>query len=440
MLEDALALCEGLEQRCPGSATLVVCGELLRQDVRPLAESLPTVRVVTDQPALSLLSGHQLWRRLARLGPLRVLWTSLSIGRRRGHLEAVFDKLAPQAVIVFEDRVLDPEMIWLDRAARLGIPTMLIRYASSSAESDAWTRRGKAAYSLERGLLAWARRLFARAYPAHALDLGMGRQIFYTLWDSLALAIRGMAGTHPWVVGGGRVALTAVQGQTDFEEAARLLRAPERFRITGQPSWDAMARVAAQRERAQHAVRRNAGAKPAPLLICALPQWGEHLQMPWQLHIDKIAQLCAVLQRAGFETVLSLHPKAERERYQSLADRHNLEIAQRPLSAILPAADLFVASWSSTLRWSAMLGIPSINLDWAGQGYTLFAELTSLPMSREPGDLEPLLSGFAKDAEGRQALGERLRKESSVYGTIDGQAGQRILSLIENLVARGNNE
>jgi hypothetical protein len=435
MLEDAQAVVAKLARVPSNKATLMLAGELAArqdQDIGLRYEGLCTVS--RDSPPAT----QNILTRLARIGPLGSLRTLLKIRRRGWYVDKQLKSIRPDVLIVFEDRVIDPEMIWLDRAGRLGISSVLVRYASSSAESDAWTRRDKAAYSLDHGPLAWARRLFARAYPAHALDLGMGRQIFYSLWDSLALAMAGMAGAHPWVVGGGRVTIAAVQGQADLDEAERLVSTAERFHVTGQPSWDAMVRIAG-RECMPDSLRRGPAVNCAPRLICALPQWGEHLQMPWSEHVGKIEQLCAILQRSGFEAVLSLHPKAERERYQSLADRHNLQIAQQPLSEILPMADIFVASWSSTLRWSAMLGIPSINLDWAGQGYTLFAELTSLPMSRTPGDLEPLLSGFANDATGRQALGERLRKESSVYGTIDGQAGQRILSLIENLVARGNN-
>jgi hypothetical protein len=344
--------------------------------------------------------------------------------------------LNPDVLIVFEDRIVDPEMIWLEQAARRGVPSLLVRYASSSAQSDAWSRRGHTAYSLERGAMAWARRLFARRHPAHALDAGMGPQLFYSLWDSLALAVCGMAAdTRPWTAGGGRVACAAVQGRADIDEAAAVIGMPQRFHVTGQPSWDAMARAAAQREQVRAALRVPAAAA-SPLLVCALPQWGEHHQLPWQKHTEKITQLCALLQASGCTTLLSLHPKADHGIYRELAERHGLRIADQALSAILPAADIFIASWSSTLRWAAMLGVPSINLDWAGQDYQLFAELKSLPLSRGPEDLSPILDKLASGPAHRQALGAGLRSESVDYGAIDGKAGQRILSLVENLAGK----
>ncbi|EJL78577.1 hypothetical protein PMI15_04258, partial [Polaromonas sp. CF318] len=317
-------------------------------------------------------------------------------------------------------------------AARRGIPALLVRYASSSAESDAWTRRGKTAYSLESGVLGWARRRFARFYPRHELQTPWGRQLFYSLWDSAALALAGMANLQPWVVGGGKVAAVAVQGEADLQEALSLCDdAAPRFHVTGQPSWDGMA---ARRLQARAAPGVAAGGQKLKLkLVCALPQWGEHLQLPWPEHMARIRSLFEILQATQCDVSLSLHPKASREIYEPLAAQYGLRLAQHALSTILPEADIFVASWSSTLRWSAMLGIASVNLDWAGQNYALFSALPSLRLSHGPSDLPPMLAELVHTAQERSALGARLQQESLVYGKIDGQAGQRVFSLLSNL-------
>jgi hypothetical protein len=434
MLEEAIVLAGALEQRTPGSATVVLSGELTPQDAARV--SACGARVAVDQSSPALPVSRRFWRRLVSAGPMRALRRPLAVARRRKEVEAMLSRLGAQVLVVFEDRIPEPEMVWLDAAARRSIPAMLVRYASSSAESDAWSRKGKAAYSLEHGVLAWARRMFAKAYPGHALDLGMGRQIFYSLWDSIGLALAGMANTQPWIAGGGQVSLAAVQGRVDYDDAVRTGCAPERLRITGQPSWDALARIAEDRDRIRSALHRAPDLKDIPLIICALPQWGEHHQLPWPEHMEKITQLCALLQASGCTVLLSLHPKADRGIYRELAERHGLRIADQALSAILPAADVFIASWSSTLRWAAMLGVPSINLDWAGQDYQLFAELKSLPLSRSPEDLPAILDKLASDPARRQALGAGLRGESVDYGAIDGKAGQRILSLVENLAGK----
>jgi len=431
MLEEALAIGMRLQHDSPGRTTLMLTGELSKyKEKNQDFVSGEVFNVVRDKP---LMTENSLYRLLG-VGPLAILRTLLKIQRRRRCVDRELAIIRPDVLIVFEDRVVDPEMIWLERAERMGIPALLIRYAASSAESDAWSRKNRMSHSLERGPLAPVRRLFARRYPAHALNFGMGAQLFFSFWDSVALALAGMARTNPWVAGGGRVTNAALQGDIDFDEASQLSGCDERFQITGQPSWDKMADLAQQKYR----LREMGEISGVPVLICALPQWGEHLQLAWQDHIKKIEQLSALLERSGCKVVLSLHPKTQREIYQPIADRYNLQISDHPLSVILPGADLFIASWSSTLRWAAMLGIPSVNLDWAQQRYTLFSRLTSLPTSEGPEDLGPLLSRLVDNASIRQSLGEGLKEESSAYGSVDGQAGQRILSLIKNIVARGN--
>lgn len=359
-----------------------------------------------------------------RVGPLRTLALWRGIRRKRQAVQRRLKALQPDVLLVFEDRILDPEALWLAAASDVGLPAVLIRYASSSVESDVWTRRYRQGYALNHGFMAWGRRAYARRYPRHVLDLGTGPQLFYPLWDSCALALTGLADTHPWVVGGGAVARAIVQGPVDQREAIDFTGLEDRFVPAGQPSWDLLA---SRLERPPHG--------RAPLkLVCAWPQWAEHKQLPWSVHMERLGLLAAILGGSGAEVVLCMHPKAELSRYVELAQRHGLVISDRPLSAELPRADLFVASWSSTLRWAAMLGIASVNLDWAAQDYDLFDKLKSLPKSTAPDDLGPLLADLLDRPEKRVSVGSALKEESAVYGFIDGQACERIQRLIQQVV------
>lgn len=426
MLEDARAVMAAVVRNSWAQPTLVLGGELA---ANAQSVDLGDVPLHVAQPDRSYRQ-RKFKNPLLRIGVLRSVFTLLEISRCRREVDRQLVELRPDVLVVFDDRVVHPEMVWLDVAARRGIPALLVRYAASSAESDAWTRRGKTAYALELGVLARARRFFAHFYPRHELQTAWGRQLFYSLWDSAALALAGMAQPQPWVVGGGKVAAVAVQGEADRQEALSLCDAEaSRFHVTGQPSWDSMA---ARRLQARAAPDGTAGGRKLKL-VCALPQWGEHLQLSWPEHMAKIQSLFEIMQATQCEVWLSLHPKASREAYETLAAQYGLQVAEHALSTILPQADIFVASWSSTLRWSAMLGIASVNLDWAGQSYTLFSALPSLRLSQGPSDLLPILVNLVHSEQELLVLGAQLQRESVVYGKIDGQAGQRVFSLLSNL-------
>lgn len=417
MLDDARALAESIGRADGFRATLILSGEVVSAVINFDVGSSVKCRVDVDPPIPFI-------GRFVGTGVFRSCVVLLKICLKRYFLRKQFSAERPDALIVFEDRFIDPEAIWLAEFSRMRISAILVRYASSSAGSDAWSRRGRSSHSLDRGILSGWRRKFGSLYPNHVWNDGTGPQLFYSLWDSYALAIAGMAGTRPWAVGGGTVVTTCVQGAADQAEAVRLTGLCERFAVTGQPSWD----------RLYMAMKQPRSARRRTRVVCAWPQWAEHTQLPWPEHMDRLGRLAATLGASGAEVILCLHPKAHRSLYSALAQRHDLVISDRPLSQELPLADLFVASWSSTLRWAAMLGVASVNLDWAGQNYDLFEGLKSLPTSAAPEDLAPLLAELLDRPEKRVSLGQELREESAVYGIIDGQACARIQRLLEQVV------
>jgi hypothetical protein len=417
MLEDAKALAEIIGRADGLRATLILSGEVSNVVINFGFDSSVKCDVAVDTPIPFV-------EKFGGIGAFRSIVVLLKIALRKYFLRKRFSEERPDALVVFEDRFIDPEAIWLAEFSKRKIPAVLVRYASSSAESDAWSRRGRISHSLDRGILSGLRRKFASSYPHHVWNDGRGPQLFYSLWDSYALAIAGMAGTRPWAVGGGALVAACVQGAADQADAVRLTGLSERFIVTGQPSWD----------RLYKALKQPRSARQRPRVVCAWPQWAEHGQLPWPVHMDRLGRLAVTLGASGAEVILCLHPKAQRSLYSGLAQRHGLVISDRPLSEEFPRTDLFVASWSSTLRWAAMLGVAAVNLDWAGQNYDLFGELKSLPTSVTPEDLGPLLAELLEMPGKRVSVGSALKQESAVYGFIDGKACERIQRLIEQVV------
>ena len=237
-------------------------------------------------------------------------------------------------------------------------------------ESDAFARRNASYLRLDRGPLAVAHRAFARRHPRHAMETEYGRMLFFSLWDCLALAAHGLHETGPWVVGGGEIDLMAVASVEDRETALSRGLPGERIRVTGQASLDALHRSRSGREALRAALRTRYSLRhDLPIALCAVPHSAEHGLRSWSEHRADTRDLFQALGASGAEVLLSLHPKSEPATYQELADRFGLRLAAEPLHDILPAAEFFVAGFSSTVRWSAVLGIPTVIFDPARIGY-----------------------------------------------------------------------
>jgi hypothetical protein len=415
MLPEALVLSAALTRDGRYTVGLIKAGQF-----GMTLASLPSTERITveDEACGSDIRPRGIWR----IGPLRTIALTASIARKRRSIARRLRELQPGILVVFEDRFIDPEAIWLAEARNANVPSVLVRYATSSIESDIWSRRGRRGYSLETGAFAWLRRLFAQRYPQQVLSDGDDRLLFYPTWESLALALNGLASSDPRVVGGGHLKRVAVMGTADKDAAESITGLKDRFVVTGQPSLDTMP----LRPTLPHANTR---------VICALPQWAEHNQLTWESHMALLQQLAAILGSCGAEeVVLSIHPKAERRHYERLANRHRLTISDRPLKEIISSADIFLASWSSTLRWSALLGIPAINLDWAGQSYSASPGTEEIPVSSSPEDFRELLRRLIIDIDFRVSLGNLLRHSSAAIGALDGKACARVMNMIDEVV------
>ena len=97
--------------------------------------------------------------------------------------------------------------------------------------------------------------------------------------------------------------------------------------------------------------------KKKKVVIIALPQLGEHYVFPWERHWEEINFLMKCLDNLNQNILISLHPKMDKNKYQFLEGKYNCSILDERLIDVLPIADMFVATFSSTVVWSTLCGI-----------------------------------------------------------------------------------
>lgn len=149
--------------------------------------------------------------------------------------------------------------------------------------------------------------------------------------------------------------------------------------------------------------------------------------------MDNMRALFQSMSECGCEVLLSLHPKSHRETYLKAADNVGAIILNDPLIEVLPFSDIFVATFSSTVRWAAMLGIPTVIVDFTDLNYRMYDYLTALSVVRDPKKLKEVLAPLTQDAAYRRALGAALKRDASVTGVLDGQACRRLYDIALSL-------
>lgn len=364
-----------------------------------------------------------------------ILLRGLSVDLARA--ERLMARLRPAALLVFDDRAPRPEMVVLHKAAEAWVPSVLVPFAASTLESDALSRRDSLDHLVEAGHLRTLKRVFATRLPNQVADGGWGRMFFFGLWETLALACVGLADTNPWAHGGGKVSGVAVFGEADRLALMGLGVPAERIRVTGQPSLDELHRARTEKGsvRATIAEKYALDAEKA-WIACAVPHTAEHNLRSWEDHMVETEALFLAMANSGAQVLLSLHPKSRRETYAELAELDGMRIISEPLAAVLPAADIFVSGYSSTVRWAALLGIPTVIADLAQIRYTMYNGLTSAPNVTSAGELTQVLSSLARSPEQRARIGEQLSREAAEIGLLDGGACRSIRSMIDELLER----
>lgn len=377
---------------------------------------------------------RRLWRRFPRIAasrPIQRLVRRRTDRRLTAAMEQarpVMERVRPAALALSGDRHLGPELCFIALAKAAGIPRVILPIAFSNAEGVSRLRRDAPVYAAGPGAAPLNREVAVR-FPGQVREVEGERYLFYKAGEILALDALGMLPERPWCMGGGDSTAVAVDGP----EVARALAScgVDEYRIetTGHPEFDALHAATAADTLEER--RAAAGIAPGPpVLVCALPHLGEHGLLPWEEHDREVERLTGILAATGAEILLSLHPKADPARYAALEEHDRVHLARAPLREVLPMADVFVASFSSTVRWALMVGVPVVLIDFGWFGYEAYDHYGGLVKVTDPAELPAVL---ARVLEGKGEA-ERLRREAEEsardIGSLDGRARERIARLL----------
>lgn len=335
--------------------------------------------------------------------------------------DAALSALAPSLVVVPDDRRPGVTLAFLSRCKARGIPSVLHCGAILSSPANVMTRRVERS---DMQLSGW-RQTLAKRLPAGARAVE-GRMVsFFDFPTSLALWCMGLRAKNPWVMGGsGYVDFMTVQ--TEFEKRDILSDPdwkPDYIAVVGAPALDNLL----------HEDKHAACDDPRPLAIFAVPQ---HFSDAPNYTPEELGETVDALCRASFRVLLSVHPKEKTARYHHLlrGDTDSM-ISPQPLSQILPQADLFLASYSSTISWAGALGIPAAIIDYHEENAATYSHAKTIEVLRSVASVESWAAGLS-EAPARRELGVRIRHEFSGELSVTGHAARDLAKLCIDLLEK----
>lgn len=369
--------------------------------------------------ALSLLG-------IVRLGVF--LLKAIRVARKIARL---LDRLRPDVVVTFDDRIPIPDMLLIRAARRRGSASILVPFAISATDADVFLRRGDPNVMLDRAPSRFLKAWIGLRRPAFVQATDRGAMLFYPPWESLGLMALGLDRHRPWTWGGGEADAVCTFGPHWQRMLVQDGAPPGRMVPTGQPSLDELHRLMGCREATRKSLASRFGLDlGGPVVIATAPHLAEHRISSWERHWADTDKLFAALAGASRQVLMSLHPLSDPDQYRGVAARYGIHLLDRSLMQALPAADCFVAHYSSTIRWALLLGLPSIIIDQVSFNYRMYDGVPGVRFVTSELELRSTLARVVEDADFRRAWCEQAKSYARGYELFDGRAAERVARLI----------
>ncbi len=408
------------------------------QDALRLAESAPRARPaglgtwgrlgLTLAPVLSRfrLGGRFL------LPGLEVVELMQGLVRDYARSLALLQRERPRVVVLADDRKFGLNMAFLKAAREMGCLTILVPVALAHCrDAVPINRQEEPIFQLLAPGQRLAKAWIARRLPGQVYHAPEGPYLFFTPAQTLAMAALGMLPRNPWCMGGGDTDLVAVTGESDRRRYIRAGVSPQKLVVTDDPNLDPLHRSWLEADGLRRTLTEKYALDPsAPFLVCAVPQLAEHHVLPWEQHWRELRWLVATLAGAGYNLLLSLHPKSDPAQYQWAREEFGVPILAEPLREVLPAAEVFVSGFSSTVRWACLLHIPTVVLDLYGLDHHYFDRQQGIQVVRRREDLAPLLVRLREDKGFYGQMKEAQAQEARDLAPFEGRACQNIIEAI----------
>jgi len=259
----------------------------------------------------------------------------------------------------------------------------------------------------------------------------------------------GMLPRNPWYQGITFADYIMISGIDEAASYAEAQVDPAKLLFYGSHEFDLLYERWSNREELRHNLTKAYQLDSSNrILVMTLPRLLEQNLASEEVHWQSINEILDVLSKQDYNLLISLHPQSDPAQYAWIEAKYPVKICSERLTDILVVADIFVASYSSTIRWAIGLGIPVINLDFWSLNYKIFRNLagyqtvTTLAdfgelvrklastsnddwLTRAPTDINFSADDILGPSEGSKTTGSGV--------IIDGMAKERLRSFVESL-------
>ncbi|QYJ95153.1 polysialyltransferase family glycosyltransferase [Shewanella spartinae] len=321
-----------------------------------------------------------------------------------------------KACLISTDRSVGIEASIMYLSKLNPIKIYVLSFAYSADYQSSIKLRGKSIYSY----------IYPRASSNKYHGKGCNGKLFFRPFEHLALNEIGVFPKNPWVLGMGHCDLMLVDSERERNRLISLGGEEEKYIVTGTVSHDCLYEANVKRGDIKTELAKRYSLAGEAIAIIALPQYYEHGLCDKEKHFYIINNLIKSVIGLGFEILISLHPKMNRNNYVYLEAEYGVVVLEQELSEVIVVADLFVSTYSSTIVWARMCNIPAVIFDFINLNYKDFYNELNFPVVKSFGDLSSTLT----DIYSTDFIKHQRELDSKQLSPFDGKCLTRIEDII----------
>lgn len=346
------------------------------------------------------------------------------------NISRLIDKHNIDAILLNGDRHLGLEPVFLKISKDLNIPSIII-YLAYYADEELIFFNNYATQKIKPNLLT--SKYIVNSQKTLTYKTARN-SYYYPHYIANSLKNFGVLTKNPYVMGSGGSDILCINNHYNKELHICNGVDEKKIRIVGDGNYDTLYKQYSQRQ----VIRQNIFKKyhldnNKKIIIIGLPQLGEHGELPWDRHWQEINFLVKSLHSLNQNILISLHPKMNKDDYKFLEKKFNCKILNERLIHSLPSADLYIATYSSTVTWSVLCGINTVVIDFYGFKCSMYDFLNSIRIVEQKDNLKSTLQNSLTEKVDFSKDWEKLSKNM----VFDGRTMKRYITLIrDNLFSK----
>ncbi len=279
-----------------------------------------------------------------------------------------------------------------------------------------------------------------RKWASHWIrDTIYGEILLHPAEFILAKVATGLDLRHPWVVQGGYANCIAVESAAMRQIYKKEGLSGDKLKDCGSVYCDAVYEAINEEDKYRTAYIEGTKIKEGlTKLLIALPPSYHEVRGDYNEFDNYKEMVGSILEQAAdienIEVTVSIHPNAHEDEVNAIRDT-GVNVSRQWLVRELGRYDIFLTTWSSTIRWAITARKPVLNYDAYGTELPTYGQAPGVVTSRSIGDLMEHLGKLCSDDGAYKDHVARQRSVAHEWGILDGKNFNRIHALIEQLMA-----